>query len=774
MYVDDERWLKINQVFFAAMDVVPEERNSLLNQLCGDDPSLLQEVASLISADHHAKEAFLQQPACDIYQQWLENASKQSLEGHKLGPYRVLRKIGQGGMAKVYLAERCDNEYRKQVAIKVISRGLDSASILRHFCTERQILADLDHPYIARLLDGGTTEDGVPYLIMEHVDGKRIDNFCDEHRLSIVERLQLFLKVCSAVQYAHQRNVIHRDLKPGNILITAEGNPKLLDFGVAKLLDKELSVQPSTRTITGPWLMTPEYASPEQVQGHTASVSTDIYSLGVLLYKLLSGHHPYRIKNLLPHEVLHTICEIEPVRPSIAIEQMEEITTPEDGVASLDPVTISELRREQPEQLCHHLAGDLDNIILMAMRKEIRHRYSTVEQFAQDIHRHLESLPVLARKGTLTYCAGRYVHRNRLRVIAAVLAIACLVAGGLVARWQAEREKQHLRTELLHRLNSILEANDEGPGLVMNASSVIFDPGRVSLSTDARERLARIADIILAYPNLKVRIEGYTDNHGDDAYNLAISQERAQAVEDYLISQGISPRMITAKGFGGAQPIASNEIETGRQRNRRVKIIVSGDMIGDSVSSYSGSKPLNGPRMPRNNDSASLQTTYNSDAGHNFALNKIATSSASCNVNEGPEKAFNGSASTGISDKWCSHAKPAFLQVDLGGPFAVNEFVIKHAGAGGELPVLNTRDYNIQISANGRDFTEAVKVTANTKSVSVHTIPVAVARFVRLNVTGPAQGGDNSSRIYELEVYCDPAKTHRAENGSGSCASPKL
>lgn len=761
MYVDDDRWLKINQAFFAVMDVAPEQRSQLLSQLCADDPSLLEEVASLVSADRHARGAFLQQPCCDIYQQWLD-ARRHPLEGRELGPYRVLRKIGHGGMAEVYLAERCDNEYRKQVAIKIIRREMDSKWSLRHFCTERQILADLDHPYISRLLDGGTTEDSVPYLVMEYVDGDRIDNYCDAHRLTIVERLQLFLKVCSAVSYAHQRNVIHRDLKPSNILITAEGNPKLLDFGLAKLVDQELSVQSSSRTITGPWLMTPEYASPEQVHGHAASVSTDIYSLGVLLYELLSGHHPYRIRNLLPHEILHAICETEPAKPSVAIERKEENTTPKEGVATVNPMASSKLRRETLERLRRRLAGDLDNIVLMAIRKEPRHRYPSVRQFAQDIHRHLENLPVVARKGTLAYRAGRYIRRNRLRVIAVALAMACLVTGGLAARWQAEREKQHLRTNLLLRLNSILEAHDEEPGLVVNASSVIFDPGRVSLNADARERLARIAGIILAYPNLKVRIEGYTDNHGDDAYNLAISQERAQAVEAYLVSQGISPTMITAKGLGGAQPIAPNENEAGRQRNRRVEIIVSGDVIGERISSYSGSKPPPRTLMSWNNDSPVLQPAFGSDLGPNLALNKVAIGSASCNVNEGPEKAFNGSVSAGNRDKWCSHATPAFLQVDLGRTFVVNEFIIRHAGAGGELPVLNTRDFNIQISTNGRDFAAVVKVTANTKSVSVHTIPAVMAHFVRINITNPAQHGDNSSRIYELEVYCDPTKAHHA------------
>ena len=199
MRVDSDRWSRINQIFFAAMEVAPEKRDFLLSQLCADDPSLLQEVASLISADDHARGTFLEQPVRDDYPQWLDHVTRRLLEGQELGPYRVLRKIGHGGMAEVHLAERCDNEYRKQVAVKIIRKGLDNKRNLRHFCTERQILADLDHPYITRLLDGGTTKDGLPYLIVEYVDGDRIDRYCDAHRLSIVERLQLFLKICAAV-----------------------------------------------------------------------------------------------------------------------------------------------------------------------------------------------------------------------------------------------------------------------------------------------------------------------------------------------------------------------------------------------------------------------------------------------------------------------------------------------------------------------------------------------------------------------------------------------
>jgi serine/threonine protein kinase len=749
------------------MDVVPEERDCLLNRLCADDSSLLQEVTSLISADSHAQGTFLEQPLRDLSPPWLDCVERQLQEGQELGPYRILYKIGHGGMAEVYLAERCDNEYRKQVAVKIIRRGLDNRWNLKHFCTERQILADLDHPYISRLLDGGTTADGVPYLMMEHVDGDQIDKYCDAHRLSIEKRLDLFLKICAAVHYAHQHNVVHRDLKPSNIMITSEGNPKLLDFGVAKLLEMECpGASTPACTTTGPLMLTLDYASPEQVRGQAASVSTDIYSLGILLYELLSGHHPYPVSDLLPHEALRTICEVEPIKPSLAVERMQEMTGPEGVVKRLNPVEIAALRRELPERLHRHLSGDLDDIILMAIRKEPRLRYSSVELFAHDIRQHLGSFPVAARKHSFVHQLCRRLQKNKLRILAAILAFACLCAGSFAGRWQAGREKQQLRADLLHRLNNILEAHDEESGVVVNASSVLFDPGRISLNAHARERLARIAGVILAYSSLTVRIEGYTDSHGNSAYNLAISQQRAQEVEAYFISQGIPPTMIAAVGLGGTHPIASNENEAGRQRNRRVDIIISGDVIGERISAYSGAKPSAVTPVSPDISLRILPPVEGSLGGSNLALTRLSTSSVSCNINEGPEKAFNGSASSGSSDKWCSPVTPAFLQVDLGKAFVVNEFIIRHAGSGGEPPVLNTRGYNIQLSTNGRDFATAVRVNNNMKNVSLHTIPATLARFVRLNVTRPAQHGDEASRIYELEVYCNPAITLQHGNSS--------
>lgn len=318
-------------------------------------------------------------------------------------------------------------------------------------------------------------------------------------------------------------------------------------------------------------------------------------------------------------------------------------------------------------------------------------------------------------------------------------------------RQQSEWQKQQNQAQLLHRLNQFLEARKSRRGLVINTSSVIFNAGRVTLTPDARERLAKVAGILLEYPELKLEVEGYTDNYGDDAYNQALSEERARAVKDYLVAQGISRKAISAQGFGGARPIASNQTEMGRQRNRRVEIIVSGGGIGNFSST---------PARLRN---ASLRTILAASSSHgvagvtNLAFNKRATGSTPCNAHEGPEKAFNGSVSGGNLDKWCSDAVPAFLQVDLGASFTVAGFIVKHASAGGESPDFNTRDFDIQISVNGEDFTTVVRVVGNTDGVSRFNILPTTARFVRLNITSPGrQSVTKLSRIYELEVYSSP------------------
>ena len=308
-----ERWQQIRGVFDQAAALGLEERGAYLDQACATDSDLRHEVESLLLSDHEAGIGFLNTPAIDLAGR-SGIGSAPSRVGRRIGAYNIVEEIGRGGMGEVYRAGRADGQYEKEVAIKLVRGGYDTASVLERFRHERQILASLDHPNIARLLDGGTTDEGIPYLVMELIEGTPIDQYCDANKLNVTERLHLFVQVCSAVQYAHQRLVIHRDIKPGNILVTREGVPKLLDFGIAKILDPAAI---SATTVAGP--LTPEYASPEQIRGEPITTATDVYSLGVVLYQLLTGRSPYPRNTHVPHEFARAICEFEPERPSTVI-----------------------------------------------------------------------------------------------------------------------------------------------------------------------------------------------------------------------------------------------------------------------------------------------------------------------------------------------------------------------------------------------------------------------------------------------------------------------
>ncbi|MEW6212330.1 MAG: protein kinase [Acidobacteriota bacterium] len=428
-----ERWQQIEKIFQSVLDRPPADRAAFLDEACAGDNELRKEVESLIASDEQAG-SFIAPVEADF----IQPADETSLSGSQVGFYKLIREVGRGGMGSVYLAVRADDEYRKQVAVKLIRRGLDSDFIIRRFRNERQILAALDHPNIARLLDGGTTEDGLPYFVMEYIEGLPIDRYCWENGLSINERLNLFRSVCSAVHYAHQNLVIHRDTKPGNILVTAEGVPKLLDFGIAKLLTSDLAAQTLDQTAVGMRMMTPDYASPEQIRGEQITTASDVYSLGVVLYELLTGQHPHHLRSIPPNEIARVICEQEPERPSDALTREEGATTSDETARTLlAPEQASRKHEGNPDWLRRRLAGDLDNIVLMAMRKEKERRYSSVEQFSEDIRRHLAGLPVIARKDTLSYRAGKFIRRHRVGVIAAVLIVIALLAGLGATLWQA-------------------------------------------------------------------------------------------------------------------------------------------------------------------------------------------------------------------------------------------------------------------------------------------------------------------------------------------------
>jgi serine/threonine protein kinase len=411
MAMSPEQWGQLKELFRVAIEHEPLQRAAYLDQACADDPALRAEIESLL-ASHDDAEAFIETPAfASTLKEIIESTAGQ-VEGRRIGSYQLIREIGRGGMGTVYLARRADEQYEKLVALKVVRRGMDTEDIVRRFRNERQILASLDHPNIARLLDGGMTDDGLPYLVMEYVEGTPVGDYCDRHHLTTNERLQLFRTICAAVQHAHQNLVVHRDLKPSNILVTPDGTPKLLDFGIAKVLTPELSALMIEHTRTEFRVLTPDCASPEQVRGEKLMTTSDVYSLGVVLYELLTGHRPYRSQRTPPHELARLICEQEPVRPSQAMAdfglRIADSTEPEPS--SLHPK--SETRNPK------FLRGDLDNIILMALRKEPARRYASVGRFSEDIRRHLDGLPVFARKDTFAYRTTKFVRRNRLGVAA--------------------------------------------------------------------------------------------------------------------------------------------------------------------------------------------------------------------------------------------------------------------------------------------------------------------------------------------------------------------
>ena len=399
-----QRLKQIRAIFEATLDYKADERDSFLTNECAGDRDLEQQVRSLMDGRDRAP-AWLAQPVWRAAPQPV-----QGMEGRELSGYRLTREIGSGGMGSVYLAERNDGTFQKQVAIKLVRAGRDSTEILERFRRERQILASLDHPNIARLLDGGSTEEGIPYFVMELVDGLPLLQWADEHKLDIRQRLELFRKVCEAVSYAHRHLVVHRDLKPANILVTVDGSVKLLDFGIAKLLDPEPNVEAGlTETLNS--VMTPDYASPEQVKGTAITTSSDVYSLGVILYELLTGNRPYNLTSKAMHEVLRAIIEDEPARPSESAGSGNE-----------------KLRKE--------LTNDLDDITLMALRKEPDRRYRSVEALSEDIERHLEDLPISARKEEPWYRLRRFVRRHPAGLLALAVMIWLLATGVVATVWQ--------------------------------------------------------------------------------------------------------------------------------------------------------------------------------------------------------------------------------------------------------------------------------------------------------------------------------------------------
>lgn len=463
------RWQTVDKLFAEALDLPDEERHPFLNAQCGDDKQLFEEVNALLELESTAEEtigetidSFVAPILPEIQHSILESSSLP--KGSRIGPYKVVRQIGRGGMGNVYLAERADGSFEKQVALKLVRRGRDTEDMLARFRRERQLLAGLDHPNIARLLDGGVSEDGRPFLVMEYVEGKPITDHCDSLSLPIEKRLELFDQVCTAVTSAHRQLVVHRDIKPSNVLVTTDGTVKLLDFGIAKLLDATVdNDDPTTRE--GARLLTPEYAAPEQIRGESISTTTDVYSLGVLLYHLLTGKRPIDVKGLGPLEREQALLNIDPIPP---VQAITEETAEQRGVSKI------QLRRQ--------LRGDLSTILLKALHKESDRRYGSVEALADDLTRYRKNLPIKARPESRLYRMGRFIVRHRIGVgvgvLVAVMMMSMTVMLALAQRQTAE-QRDRAERELVEKqqvtdfLTSLFEGAN--PEIALGDTLTVFN-----------------------------------------------------------------------------------------------------------------------------------------------------------------------------------------------------------------------------------------------------------------------------------------------------------
>ncbi|WP_211626175.1 serine/threonine protein kinase [Leptolyngbya sp. 7M] len=534
-----DQWERLNSAFDEIYALSAEDRVLALERLSVEEPAVIDELRSMLKASERAKqERFLDAGLLPRETDLFADREEPSIEA--IGNYKILKEIGRGGMGLVYLGEH--RELKRKVAIKVIKRGMDSDEILRRFRLERHLLATLDHPNIAKLLDGGTTEDGRPYFVLEFVDGLPVTEFCDRNKLRIENRLLVFQKICSAVAYAHRHLVVHRDIKPSNIIVDSSGEPKLLDFGISKLLDPAGSGVSIADTALGMRLLTPEYASPEQLQGGTVSTASDIYSLGVVLYELMTGQRPVQLEGKPIIEFSKLVMATDPRAPSTVIAK--PITDLRKGATGgqISPDTLAEHRGDRPDKLIRRLRGDLDKIVLMALRKEPDDRYLAAEQLSEDIDRHLSGLPVMARPASIGYLAAKFARRHRPQVAAAAAALLAIVTGFGVAIWQAkvatdERNRAEARFEEVRKLSNLLVSGwDEGLG-------------ETAVSHEARARLAglsaRFLDSLSAEANdpalLKELAEAHIKLGHEFAYQLIDTKSAEESISK---AESIARRLV--------------------------------------------------------------------------------------------------------------------------------------------------------------------------------------------------------------------------------------
>ena len=530
-----ERWARTEHLFGKAIELPPEARASFIEANAADAEER-QELLELLATDADHADACPISQAIGRAADHTAQERKRGLLGKVVGQYRLMGILGSGGSGTVYLGERADKQYAAQVAIKVIDETAPTAFGLR-FRAERQILASLNHPNIARLLDAGETESHQPFLVMEYVQGETLERYCDRNQLSVRARLELFLEVCSAVQYAHQNLIVHRDLKPANILVTGDGTPKLLDFGIAKLLDAGDVTRVSELTRMNDRILTPEYASPEQILGRSVTTVSDVYSLGVVLYHLLTGLRPYTLSSAAASqlEMERAICVTDPLRPSAAVRAARSASPADDG----PPMeTLAAARGVTAIRLERSLGGDIDAIVMRSMRKEPQHRYSSVEQFLADIRRWLASQPVEARHGNWLYYSSRFIRRNRWPV-AASTTIAVLIVGGMISM-SIQRAATQAALELATEQKQTAEAVSRYIRDIFAAANPFLNDGHQATARELLDESSRTIETLHA--PAAVKLELY-ETMGIAYRRLGEPQTAiAQLTNALRLSQGLNPK----------------------------------------------------------------------------------------------------------------------------------------------------------------------------------------------------------------------------------------
>ncbi len=508
-------WQRVRDLLEQVCDLAPTERLAILDARCHDDDELRREVESVLSAMDKTPD-FLCEPASFDHLEHRDGRGVRSLTNERVGPYRIRRFLAAGGMSDVYLACRDEDRDDSQVAIKIIRRPLFDDEVRRRFAIEREALAALEHPNIARLIETGVTDDGFPFLAIEYIDGEPIHKYCDARRMTTDDRLTLFGDVCAAVSHAHQHLIVHRDLKPGNILVTRDGRPKLLDFGIAKLIDTASGVGSSAQmTATAHRVFTPEYASPEQFKGQTVSTSTDVYSLGIVLYELLTGRRPFQLGGRSRHEIERTVCESIPEKPSTVVTDDDTPTTAHQGDDTVTPQTLAQLRQNDPTSLRRRIEGDLDAIVMAAIRKEPDRRYASVQQLSGDIELHQKGLPITARPDTPGYRIGKFIRRHRLAATMTTVIAVVAIIGAIGIAWHMHQ---------LGEARILAEATAVQKESVSQFLQEMFD------SVDPMDGRPQDATVRGIVDNASMRIDqGELDDQGEVKATLLLTLGRAYA-----------------------------------------------------------------------------------------------------------------------------------------------------------------------------------------------------------------------------------------------------